>query len=115
MSPNLRNWLRWRRVFALGPSLSDVTAMDKLRVNGEFVSGNYFRTFGLQSQAGRLFFDSDDVKGAPIVAVMSYATWQRDYLASAAVVGSTLWVNTKPVTVIGIAPRGFYGDRLSSN
>ncbi|MBW8870091.1 MAG: ABC transporter permease, partial [Acidobacteriales bacterium] len=84
-------------------------------VNGEFVSGNYFRTFGLQPQAGRLFFDSDDVKGAPLIAVMSYATWQRDYLGSAAVVGGTFWVNTKPVTVVGIAPRGFYGDRLSSN
>jgi macrolide transport system ATP-binding/permease protein len=84
-------------------------------VNGEFVSGNYFRTFGLQPQAGRLFFDSDDVTGAATVAVMSYATWQRDYLGSAAVVGSTFWVNTKPVTIVGIAPRGFYGDRLSSN
>ncbi len=29
-------------------------------------------------------------------------------------VGSTFWVNTKPVTVVGIAPEGFYGDRLSS-
>jgi macrolide transport system ATP-binding/permease protein len=83
--------------------------------NGEFVSGNYFRTFGLQPQAGRLFSDSDDVVGAPMAAVMSYAAWQRDYLGSAAVVGSTFWVNTKPVTVVGIAPRGFYGDRLSSN
>ena len=32
---------------------------------GEFVSGNYFRTFGLQPAAGRLFADSDDVQGAP--------------------------------------------------
>jgi macrolide transport system ATP-binding/permease protein len=84
-------------------------------VAGEFVSGNYFRTFGLQPQAGRLLFDSDDVKGAAMVAVMSYAAWQRDYLGSATVLGSTFWVNTKPVTIVGIAPRGFYGDRLSSN
>lgn len=83
--------------------------------NGEFVSGNYFRTFGLQPHAGRLFSDPDDVAGAPMVAVMSYAAWQRDYLGSAVVVGSTFWVNTKPVTIVGIAPRGFYGDRLSSN
>jgi hypothetical protein len=33
-------------------------------VMGEFVSGNYFRTFGLQPQAGRLFSDADDVIGA---------------------------------------------------
>lgn len=83
--------------------------------SGEFVSGNYFRTFGLRPQAGRLFSDADDIAGAPMVAVMSYAAWQRDYQGSASVVGSTFWVNTKPVTVIGVAPQGFYGDRLSSN
>ena len=34
--------------------------------------------------------------------------------ADRSVVGSTFWVNTEPVTVVGIAPQGFYGDRLSS-
>jgi len=38
-------------------------------VMGEFVSGNYFRTFGLRAQAGRLLADTDDVAGAPAVAV----------------------------------------------
>ena len=81
---------------------------------GEFVSGNYFRTFGLRPQAGRLFTDADDVQGAPMVAVMSYATWQRDYAGDPSVVGSTFWINTKAVTIAGIAPEGFFGDRLSS-
>ncbi len=53
--------------------------------------------------------------GAPIVAVMSYAAWQRDYAGDPAVVGSTFWVNTKPVTIAGIAPPGFYGDRMASS
>jgi len=81
---------------------------------GEFVSGNYFRTFGLRPQAGRLFADADDVEGAPIVAVMSYQTWKNDYIGDPAVVGGTFFVNTKAVTIAGIAPEGFYGDRLSS-
>jgi predicted permease len=81
---------------------------------GEFVSGNYFRTFGLRPAAGRLVTDTDDVAGAPMTAVMSYAAWQRDYNGDPAVVGSTFWVNTKAVTITGIAPEGFYGDRLSS-
>jgi hypothetical protein len=34
-------------------------------VMGEFVSGNYFRTFGLAPRTGRLLTDSDDVKGSP--------------------------------------------------
>jgi predicted permease len=83
-------------------------------VMGEFVSGNYFRTFGLRPQAGRLFADADDVEGAPIAAVMSYQTWKNEYVGDPAIVGSTFFVNTKPVTIAGIAPEGFYGDRLSS-
>jgi len=83
-------------------------------VMGEFVSGNYFRTFGLQPQAGRLLIDADDVQGAPMTAVMSYEAWKHEFAGDAAVVGSTFWVNTKPVTVVGIAPKGFYGDRMSS-
>ena len=83
-------------------------------VMGEFVSGNYFRTFGLRPSAGRLFYDADDVQGAPIVAVMSYETWKNSYSGDRSVVGSTFYVNTKPVTIAGIAPEGFFGDRLSS-
>jgi predicted permease len=83
-------------------------------VMGEFVSGNYFRTFGLRPAAGRLFIDSDDANGAPITAVLSYQNWHDNYSADASVVGGTFWVNTKPVLIIGIAPQGFYGDRMSS-
>jgi macrolide transport system ATP-binding/permease protein len=88
---------------------------DAQSVIAEFVSGNYFRTFGLQPRLGRLFRDADDAKGAEITAVMSFQTWQREYGGDASVIGSTFWVNTKPVTIIGIAPDEFYGDRISSN
>lgn len=84
-------------------------------VMGTFVSGNYFRVFGLTPAAGRFFLDADDQKGAPITAVMSYDAWQQDYSGDPAVVGSTFYVNTKPVTMIGVAPQGFYGDRLDTN
>ena len=83
-------------------------------VMGEFVSGNYFRTFRLRAQTGRLLADRDDVEGAAVMGVMSYGTWQRDYAGDPSIVGSTFWINTKPVTIVGIAPRGFYGDRLST-
>ena len=83
-------------------------------VMGEFVSGNYFRTFGLRPASGRLFTDSDDTTGAPFVAVMSYENWHDNYANDPSVIGSTFWINTKPVLIAGIAPEGFYGDRLSS-
>ena len=81
-------------------------------VMGEFVSGNYFRTFGLAAAAGRLLQDNDDVAGRQLTAVMSYETWKVRFNGDAGIVGSTFRVNTKPVTVVGIAPKGFYGDRL---
>src|SRR5215470_8390436 len=81
---------------------------------GEFVSGNYFRTFGLKPHAGRLITDSDDQAGAQVAAVMSYRTWQRDYAGNPGIVGATFWINTKPVFIAGVAPAGYYGDRLAS-
>ncbi|HZD48077.1 MAG TPA: ABC transporter permease, partial [Silvibacterium sp.] len=84
-------------------------------VMGTFVSGNYFRVFGLSPAAGRLFVDADDQKGAPITAVMSYDAWQQDYAGDPSIVGSSFFINTKPVTIIGVAPKGFYGDRLDTN
>jgi macrolide transport system ATP-binding/permease protein len=81
---------------------------------GEFVSGNYFLTFGLSPHSGRLITNSDDLAGAQNTAVMSYSTWKSDYAGDPSVIGSTFWINTKPVTIIGIAPPGFFGDRLSS-
>src|SRR6516165_2362179 len=46
-------------------------------VMGTFVSGNYFRVFGLAPAVGRFFVDADDKRGAPISAVMSYETWKQ--------------------------------------
>jgi macrolide transport system ATP-binding/permease protein len=83
-------------------------------VMGEFVSGNYFRTLGLTAHAGRLLADSDDRQGAPITGVMSYETWQHSHNGDHSIVGSTFWINTKAVTIVGIAPKGFFGDRLLS-
>jgi len=80
-----------------------------------FVSGNYFRVFGLSPAAGRLFVDSDDQKGAPITAVMSYDAWMQDYAGDPSVIGSVFYINTLPATIIGVAPKGFYGDRIDTN
>jgi hypothetical protein len=63
-------------------------------VMGTFVSGNYFRVFGLTPAAGRFFVDADDKKGAPISVVMSYETWQQDFSADPSVIGGTFWINS---------------------
>ncbi len=81
---------------------------------GEFVSGNYFRMFGLTAYAGRLLTPDDDRPNAPPTAVMSFRVWQEKYGADPSVIGATYNFNERPVTVVGIAPPGFFGDTLRS-
>src|SRR5580658_7463758 len=80
---------------------------------GEFVSGNYFQTFGVQPFAGRALAATDDTDNAPPAAVLSYQAWQRDYAGDPSVIGSTFVMNTHPVTIVGVTPQAFYGDRLT--
>src|SRR5581483_8486028 len=81
--------------------------------NGQYVSGNFFRTFGVQPWIGRLMTDEDDVEGAPPVAVMSYRIWNEKYGADPSVVGGTYQINGHPFTIIGVAAPGFYGAKLA--
>ena len=81
--------------------------------NGEFVSGNFFRTLGVQPWIGRMFSDEDDKEGAPPVAVMSYQVWKVKYGSDPSVVGAGYQINGHPFTVIGVAPPGFFGAKLS--
>jgi predicted permease len=82
---------------------------------GEFVSGNYFSTFGVGAFTGRVFTDADDKANAAPVVVMSYQAWQSDYAGDPSVIGATFYLQNQPVTVVGIAPPAFYGDRISVN
>jgi predicted permease len=78
----------------------------------EYVSGNYFTTFGIGAFAGRMLTPEDDMQGAAPAAVMSYWAWQSDYGSDPSVVGSTLYIQGQAVTVVGIAPTRFFGDRI---
>ena len=54
----------------------------------------------------------DDQEGAPPVAVMSYRIWRDKYGSDASVVGAGYQINGHSFIVIGVAPPGFFGDRL---
>jgi predicted permease len=81
--------------------------------NGEYVSGNFFRTFGVQPWAGRLLTEADDQEGAAPVAVMSYRIWKEKYGSDPSVVGASYQINGNSFTVIGVAAPGFYGAKLA--
>jgi predicted permease len=81
----------------------------------EYVSGNYFSTFGIQSFVGRMLTETDDAPGSAPAAVISYRTWTEKFGMDRSVIGGTFLINGKPFTVVGVAPPGFYGDRLRSD
>jgi predicted permease len=84
-------------------------------LRGEFITGNYFSTFGVRAYAGRTITPSDDQASAPPVAMLSYRAWQQQYNSDPSVVGSTFIVEGHPFTIAGIAPPGFFGETLRSN
>src|SRR5215470_4806744 len=71
--------------------------------NGEYVSGNFFRTLGIQPWIGRLLTDDDDREGAPPVAVMSYRIWREKYGSDPSVVGAGYQINGHAFTVVDVA------------
>ncbi|HZP49311.1 MAG TPA: ABC transporter permease [Vicinamibacterales bacterium] len=82
---------------------------------GEFVSGNFFQTFGISAWRGRLFTDADDVRGALPVAVMSFHAWQEKYGSDPSIVGAPYDVNGRAFSIVGVAPPGFFGAKVAAS
>lgn len=92
------------------PSIGALKAGDRSRMAlGEVVTGNYFRVLGVPAAIGRTLLPEDDRPGAPRVAVISHALWQRDYGRDPAALGRTLLIHGQPYTIVGVAPPAFTG------
>jgi predicted permease len=80
---------------------------------GLFVSGSYFPLLGLRAALGRLFTPNDDQTiGGHYVTVLSYSYWVNQLGADPTVLDKQLVINGHPMTVIGVAPKGFDGTTL---
>ncbi len=79
------------------------------RIWGELVSGNYFAVLGVKPVLGRPFSPDEygDKQGAYPVAVISHSLWKRRFHSDPGVIGSTIRVNRRQLTVVGVAPRNF--------
>ncbi len=86
------------------------TAARPLRA--EFVTGNYFSTLGVGAFGGRVLTPEDDTPSSPPAIVLSHHVWESVYASDPTVVGSTFVVQGHPMTVIGVAPPGFFGETL---
>ena len=82
------------------------------RARGEYVSGDYFRVFGIASQAGRVLTTTDDVRGCPALAVISDGFWRSEFAGSTAALGAKLPIEGKTFHVIGVAAPGFNGPEV---
>jgi predicted permease len=72
------------------------------RIQGAYVTGNFFRMIGEQPVLGRDFSDADDVPGAEPVVLLGFDVWQNRYAADPGVLGLTVRVNSLVATVVGV-------------
>ena len=80
---------------------------------GVLVSGTYFSVLGLRPALGRLIAPGDDENGQPArVAVITHDYWMTRLGGDPGVVGKELFINDNPMTIVGVAPRGFDGTTL---
>ena len=78
-------------------------------INGQVVSGDFFRTLGVKASVGRVFEPSDDSRSAAPVAVLNYGYWQSAFGGSRDVIGRTIELNNVPFTIVGVAEPRFTG------
>jgi predicted permease len=82
---------------------------------GQYVSANYFQMFGVRPAAGRLLRPDDDRPGAEPVVVISHQAWTQRFGQDPSLVGSSILVYGRPMTVAGVAAQGFFGDTVRPN
>lgn len=84
-------------------------------VEGVLISGSYFPVLGLRPALGRLLAPADDqTPGTNYVTVLSYRYWANQLGADPKVLNQTLLINGQPMTIVGVAPKGFEGTTLGA-
>lgn len=112
--PTIRDWREQSHAFeemavVLRPEASEVNLQtdDGLeKIQGSKVSGNFFEMLGVAPLLGRAFSVEEERQGAN-VAILSYGFWQRRFGADPAVIGRTLPMDDRSVTIIGVMPAEF--------
>jgi predicted permease len=96
------------------------TATGTERIKGTLVSGSYFRVLGVMPALGSAITEADDAtpgaggrRGA--VAVLGHGFWIRQFGGEPGVVGSRVFLNEHPFTIVGVAPPGFTGTEVGDS
>jgi predicted permease len=70
------------------------------------LTSGVFQTLGVEPLHGRVFSPQEEDARARVV-VISYALWTSRYHRDPRAVGTTIELDRKPYTIIGVMPRGF--------
>ena len=82
------------------------------RLSTEIVSASYFPMLGVEAAIGRTFTpEEDQTPGAHPVAVIGHGIWQRRFGSDPNVIGRTIGLNKVPLTIVGVLPEGFKGQK----
>jgi hypothetical protein len=76
-------------------------------LDGATISRDFFKAAQVRPLVGRFFVDEDYRTKAAAVVVLNHEFWQRRLRGAPQVIGTSLTLNDQPVTVIGVAERGF--------
>jgi macrolide transport system ATP-binding/permease protein len=74
------------------------------------VTGNFFSMTGIQPALGRFILPTEgQTPGADPIVVLGYAYWQKRFAGDQNVIGKQVEMDGHPVTIVGVAPKGFSG------
>src|SRR5262249_62006923 len=79
---------------------------DAERVQGAFVTANFFSVLGVTSALGRGFQTGDEQFGQHRVVLLSHELWQRRYGGDSQIVGRGIKLGSEAYTVVGVMPQG---------
>ncbi len=96
------------RVAGFVPLVVDTGTPQRLTVAS--ASEGFLETYGITPIFGRSVQADDTREGAPRVALLGHAYWQREFGGDPHVVGRSVRIQNEPVTIIGVLPRGFYQE-----
>ena len=77
------------------------------RLNGSMISSEFFRVFGVKPTIGREFTPEEEQVDRPGVVILSYGLWQRRFGGDAGLIGRSIVLDGRPLTVVGVMPQEF--------
>ena len=110
--PTFEDWKKEIRAFEAMAAYRHVDfshsgSGDPRNVPGVRATPELFDVLKANARLGRTFHPEESVVGADRVVVVSHGFWERVLGANAAIVGTTITLDTLPFTVIGVMPPGF--------